>query len=115
MAFQVIRASKDYEVIVVDEIIIQKDEAGSVRIDTTGKYYVYNRNIGQNFVCVPKKEALSYFSGIADGIGFSDVPLKAFETLAEVELWRRQSQEAWAREQLALKVTEAPGQARPTL
>lgn len=112
MAFQVIRASKDCEVIVVAEITIREDEAGSVnKIDSTGRYYVYNNNTGQEFACVPEKEARSYFSGIANGLGFGEVPLKVFETLVDVGLWRRQSQEAWAREQL-VKIAET---ARPTL
>jgi hypothetical protein len=90
MAYKVIRASSGYETIVVE-----LEEKGVKR------YFVKdNLKPTEDFEEVSEESILMYFSGIADQMGFGELPEQTFDSLEEVDEWREKAQRAAAENHL---------------
>jgi len=85
--YRVIRASEDYEIIVV----VSPEDADP---EDECTFYARRKQGDERKVTeVTKKAAMQYFSGIADGMGWGKLPDKVFSSLEEVEVWRAQAAE----------------------
>ena len=88
--YKVIRASAGCEIV----IIITPDNA--VLGDTGAKYYVHDDGIQESgkeaFKEISEKEVMNYFRGLAYGMGSAKDPEKPFQSLKDVEEWRKEAQ-----------------------
>ncbi len=91
MAFKVIRVSGDCQVV----ILVTPPEAGPDDPDKT--LYEHNGyrdrdDEGDFFTEISTESAVTYFSGIADGMGRGETP-EPFDTLEAAEEWTRGKQQ----------------------
>jgi len=84
MSYRIIRLSEDYGM----AIIVSPEDAEPWV--SGNMYWLLNDNIPEcadAFKEVSDRTALGYFSGIADGMGFSTIPDIVFEEISDVEMW----------------------------
>lgn len=87
--FKVVRASCGYATLVVESM------------GKRHKYYVSRDDLETaQFKEVNEKEALLYFSGQADGMGFGELPRQDFVSLKEVEDWANTTRTKFLKERL---------------
>jgi hypothetical protein len=83
MSYRIIRLSGDYGM----AIIASPENAGPV--DLSNRFWLINDNKPEfeTFKEVELNAVLGYFSGHADGMGFSELPDIIFEEIKDAEKW----------------------------
>ena len=87
---KIIRVSGDYGKIVVETIGEPKEyyhNTDSIKID--------------DFHKITEKVVVGYFSGMADGLGWGELPEQEFTTLEDIKKWARDKQEQYCKERNA--------------
>ena len=82
--FHVVRASENYEVVIVAE----SESRDSYEDNDT--YYEFNDNLKTNFVPISIRKVRKYFSGLSDGMGWGKLPEESFNSMDAVRTWRKQ-------------------------
>ena len=98
--FRIIRLAEDYGVAVV--VTPAETDPKNQADLASAKFYLHNDCIEQKefFEEISCSGAISYFGGIADGLGFGEKPDRDFSSLAEAQAWLEQSNEACNRQRL---------------
>lgn len=86
MPYEVIRVSCGCEVVVVE-----LNEGGKKR------YFHIDDYKTNGFEEITKDEAEGFFSHLADGMGFGEIPDRTFNSLEKILEWKREKQREWAK------------------
>ncbi|MBM4402288.1 MAG: hypothetical protein FJ044_03525, partial [Candidatus Cloacimonetes bacterium] len=97
--FRIIRLGTDFDPV----IVVSPPDAGPDTVDA--KYYrLASWQIGDDqpgvFNEISGKEAMSYFSGLADGVGFEEPPAKIFQSLDAVLQFVTKRRNEWYAQRL---------------
>ncbi len=84
--FHVIRVSSSYKMVVV--CCSERQEPRPE--DPSNTYFIYNNLTDEDFEESSYRGVLGYFSGIADGMGFGELPKEPFSSLDDVRRWREE-------------------------
>ncbi len=99
--YRLIRIADNYAMVIAVTPEDAKPEDQGSRFFLYNEYIAQQKKVDPDFVEVTKSVAIQYFGGIADGLGWGNLPSKAFKTLDEIKVWRQKSVKAWTEKRLA--------------